>query len=174
MKFLYILLATTTLLVQGCNSTARKDKPAYGPVIPAGAVLELHKTLEIEPQHTRLFVQMGQVIKHRDRNRFMPNCSFEVRELQQALQSIKPGQFTVSRTEIGTEQVVLNEGIKVAGTFESGAPVVARLTHFWLSSAHQPELFRLTCYGGEAHLPEADYPTWEEIKVALGSIATLK
>jgi hypothetical protein len=46
--------------------------------------------------------------------------------------------------------------------------------HFWLHSDNQPDVLRMTCRGVFAEPWEAEYPTLEEIAVALGDYAELQ
>lgn len=176
MKFSPIMLIASLFLLQGCNSMAWKDSVAYGYSIPEGAVLELKQPIEIEPGHAREFVQFGKPLAGGSRDRFVASCNFEVRDLdRQNVQVIQPDQFVVTRVEQGYQQVVLSRPILVAGNFNhDGAPIITRHNHFWLSSANQPQVIRLSCFGSEGSPHEAYYPTQQEIQSALGEVATLR
>jgi hypothetical protein len=155
---------------------ALKGSVAYGYSIPEGAVLELKQALELAPGHARKFIQFGKPLTDQSRDRFVASCNFEVRDLdRQAVQTIQPDQFVVTRVEQGYQQVVLSRPILVAGDFNhDGAPIITRHNHFWLSSANQPQVIRLSCFGAEGSPHEAYYPTQQEIQSALGEVATLR
>jgi len=102
MRFPLTLLVASLVLLQGCNSATWQQRPAYGYSIPAGAVLELHQSLEVKPGYTRRFLQSGEAMDIGDRNRFATSCNFEIRDLdRQKIQSIQPGSVVVTRIGLG-------------------------------------------------------------------------
>jgi len=163
----------TLLLLAGCNSAIREKRTELQPAVSAGAIVEVHQSLEVRARYRRRFLQHGEAIKKQDRDRFEASCSFEVRQLKPEVQLIQPDRFVVTGIERGYQDVVQTRPVKLAGAIPKGGPIVARLYHYRLSSSQQPHVMRLTCYGGEALLHEAQYPSQSEIQTTLGEFATI-
>ncbi|MCW8890858.1 MAG: hypothetical protein OQL20_09395 [Sedimenticola sp.] len=173
------------LFLIGCSQQPVRDRTSAFYQVPAGSELTLHVAVQIEPGHTRRFLQRGVVTDHSDLDQYHPSCNFEVRDLKQEPQHINPDSFVVTRVQLGHSQIVANSMIQLAGwnsplrrlglsARERGEPLVAHFYHLWLSSSQQPNVMRLTCYGAMADFSESLRPTFSEITAALGSLATLE
>jgi hypothetical protein len=176
-----IIAILMLMLVTACVQQSIRDRNSAFFQVPVGSTLVLHDTLEIKPGHTRLFVQRGVVTKHSDLDQYWPSCSFEVRDLKETPQQIQPDSFSVVRVQQGETEIVSLVPIQVAALnlsrlaiWDGGNPLVSRFYHLWLTSAQQPNVMRITCYGAQADLPEADLPLFMEIEAALGPIATIQ
>lgn len=183
LKTSIVLIAV--ILLAACVQQPIRDRNSAFYQVPVGSSLVLHDTLTIKPGHTRLFIQRGVVTDHSDLDQYFPSCSFEVRDLSQEPQQVRPDTFVVVRVELGNSQIVSIPALQLAGwniglrslglsAWDGGEPLVASFYHLWLTSSQQPNVMRLTCYGAMADLSESLRPTYSEIEAALGPIATFE
>lgn len=145
----------------------------------SGYRLILHQAVAIPAERTRVFIQNGQ-IAGAGFDSYQVSCNLEVRELLDQVQSIEPGTFVVNRIQQFFEEVASWNPLKLASVGRSGAELdggpsmIFRGWHLWLHSPSQPHVMRLSCRGVFAEPWEAELPTFEEVRMALGGIATLK
>jgi hypothetical protein len=176
-----LLLIIATLLLAGCGTRhALYGEYPYYQVTPGASSVLLHQPIRLRSGDARVFIQGGEVLKLRWINQYAPSCNFEVRSLGDEPREILPGRFTITRVDSGEEQVVSLGGVRlaalhVAGLFRhDGSATVSRYFHFWLDSAEQPDVMRLTCRGVLADQHEAELPLMSEIAEALGEIASIE
>ncbi len=176
-------LSVALVAIAGCSSTptARRDQSSPYYAVPVGAVLELREPIRIRAGATRSWLQFGKATGDRF-DHYAPNCNVEVRHLdQENVQLVRPGRFTVRRTQQVREEVVrARRPVRVAalwrvgGGVDAGGPnLIYEGYHLWLDSPEQPEVMRLTCRGAYAEPSNAKPPSIEEIRSVLGGIATL-
>jgi len=178
-----VWLAIPTLLA-GCTTgfTLSMSSSPSTPV-PKGALIELQQTTTIRPGSTRVWFQSGRLAPGYDW--YEPTCSLEVRRLDQhAEQTIQPGRFTVRRIQLMRDQARLDmRGPQLAavnvlaglggGLGNNGYFRIWKGYHFWLESAEQPDVLRMTCKGGYADEWEARAPSLADIQNALGEMASV-
>jgi len=165
----WITAVLMTGLLAGCAQTQIQDPASIWYRMPVGTVLVLEQPLVIEPNHTRVFLQFGRVVRQGDLDRYYPSCNFEVRERRPAAQTIAPDRFTVVRVEQGWEHAISALEWKRVGQFTNDGPAeINRSLWHWLSSGRQPNVMRLACHGGYTDLQRAELPTLQEIRQALG------
>ena len=146
----------------------------------SGWRLVLHKPLTVAPENARVFLQDGQMLPSLAFNQYKPSCSLEVRSLSPQAQTIEPDTFVVNliqplREEVATWRSVHLASLSLAGAAVDASPADIFLGyHFWLSSEQQPQVLRMTCRGLFAEPWEAEYPTLEDIAVALGDYGSLE
>ena len=168
----------------GCK-TVRDDHPLSRYQIPEASVIELTQDLTIRPRHTRVFIQDGEAWNYGQVDKHYPFCNFEVQERSvDKPQTIRADRFTVIRVVEGNTKVVSTQEIRFADTtmrnrfrdwviWKDGAGI-NRFIHHWLHSERQPNVMRLTCYGGTNTIHEAQLPTLSDIKRQLGNIVLIK
>ena len=146
-----------------------------------GAVLVVNQEITVPAGRARVFLQNTSPDGTRSGTSFdsyRPHCAFEVSSVNHDGYPIKPGTFTISRVQRTTVQVVQRESVRVAGLVVAG--IIGRGTslfdgyHFWLTSADQPGVRRLTCYGVFAAPIDLYPPTLAEIELALGAVAQIQ
>lgn len=180
-----ILRSITTILfgialasLIGCTERQVRDERSPWFRITAGSVVELNQSLEVPAGSTRIFLQHGRVIGKSQLDHYYPNCNFEVRQLDSIPRWIRSGEFFVTGVQWGEEQVVEWHGVRIThrfwgSPFSDDSPSVYRYYHYRLESLDQPNLLRLTCRGGLADRHRADLPSLQEIRDALGDIASI-
>ncbi|MEN8180431.1 MAG: hypothetical protein ABFS39_17665 [Pseudomonadota bacterium] len=169
-------------LLVGCSQNGLKtmDADTYWALPAVGATLELHKPLSVPAGHTRVFLQRGEVVSKQRFDRYAPSCNFEVRTLSEQSREIKPEPFLITRVQRETAEVVQQQyfpvilaGLNLAG-MDDGLPMIVRSVHLWISTDLQPDVMRVTCRGAFDDLPDADPPSIEQMRQALGGYASLQ
>lgn len=171
------LLLGLPLLV-ACQSAAVVGERWFRP--PVGREVVLKAPLTVPAGAARIFLQRGEAKPWRELRQLRPHCHFEVREVRETPQTIHPDTFRVNRVVWGYEQVVrfaprrvaqagvLEVGGLAQGIDDGGLPAVSRYVRLDLVSAAQPQVMRLTCHGRFDDWEEAEEPTPEEIRAAVG------
>ncbi|GAB6043249.1 hypothetical protein [Endothiovibrio diazotrophicus] len=165
-------------LLIGCQSTVvRQEERWFRPAV--GTVVELVKPLEVAVGDARIFLQHGTPVTWGGVRQLEPHCNFEVRDLAESVQTIRPDTFTITRVRWGFEEVVdlgprvVASAAVLAQVNDDGLPMISRYVQLRLESAAQPNVMRLTCHGAFDDLPEAEEPTPAEIADALGGWARI-
>ncbi|MCU7937683.1 MAG: hypothetical protein KZQ99_23015 [Candidatus Thiodiazotropha sp. (ex Dulcina madagascariensis)] len=166
-------------LLTGCGQAHRFNADLSHPynLPPLGSQVVLKRPMTIKPGTTRLFLQQGEPMALSEFDRYKPNCNFEVRDLSSVEQVIEPDSFSVIKVERLMTEVVRQKdvvtGLLPAGMDDQGTSMVARGIHLWFDSVRKNEVMRLTCRGAFADMWEAQPPSIEEIRAALGEYAEL-
>jgi hypothetical protein len=166
--------------------------------IQAGEVFVLETPLTISPNHSRSFIQFGEVTGG-SFNRREPHCRIEVRNLSEQSQTIQPKRFIITQVNIDEEMIALrNQPIQLAMN-DSIAPTTMTdgvsakmlalggyersetmdLVHLYLQSKQQPNVYRLTCSGSlsngsPADAPRSYRPQRQQIEKILGEIGHIE
>ena len=171
------------VLLPGCQTSyeGNEDSPFYA--IPAGSSVTLTRNLTVPANQVAVFLQGGEVVPSDRVNQYYPHCKFELRRRLDTPQTVQADSFQVTKVvqEIGhsvaLEQLRLAEvsiGMGfLAGARGDGASLQTWSTRMMLSSAHQPDVFRLSC-GQAALLHEGQHVSINEMRKALGGIFALK
>jgi hypothetical protein len=166
-----------SLAAGGCALQTR-DTASYNFMVPEGSRVEVLRTITVPPGRTRVFLQAGG-----GAGQYYPSCNFEVRELKEdEAQTIEPGVFRVARVHRAPHvEVVQRAPVHLASLTlvgmdgsDGGDAMVAPTVHMELESAAQPDVTRLTCRGGFDHPSDAQYPSIDEIRQALGDWARIE
>ncbi|MES9963008.1 MAG: hypothetical protein ABW116_05685 [Candidatus Sedimenticola sp. 20ELBAFRAG] len=173
------------LLLQGCATNVVYEQTSPWFYIPVGSVVELHEEIVVPPRYTRAYLQDGEVWGYGQVDKYYPFCNFEVRLRKETEpQSIMPERFIVTRVEQGWKTIVGLERPKLASAlmrnrfrhwiiWKDGPGTINRYRHYWLGSDVQPNVMRITCYGGQDEPHEAVQPTLQEIRQVLGGKVTI-
>lgn len=146
--------------------------------VPEGSVIEIHQPLTIPAASTRVWLQRGRVGVGQDW--WYPACNLEVNTLdRERAQTVAPGRFDVvrvQRLEYAQVQTTLAAAMSVAFRADYNGSSVTWIWqgyHLWLSSTAQPDVRQLTCVGAYSRPFEARPPSIDQIREALGTVATL-
>jgi hypothetical protein len=166
--------------LSGCASLMGPADPA-SPffAVPVGSMLVLHEPVRIPPERTRVWFQGGQATY--GRNWYEPACNLEVNLLdRQNAQTVEPGRFTVRRVQQLMDMTDLTPigrpvtAMRVASVDDDGISYLWLGFHLWLENPDQPNVLRLTCMGEYAAAWEVVPPSVNEIREALGTVASLE
>ena len=184
-------LAALASLLAGCQySAAVKEEAAHGYLQLQGATLVVHEPVEIPAGRARVFLQDGGPGQGRgwpgtSFDQYRPHCGFEVERVDHDGFTIRAGEFRISRVQRSLQQVVMSHPVYVAGLRLAGLNLAGGFDgegsssyhdgyHFWLESADQPEVRRVSCYGVFAEMPDLYPPTLKDIRQALGNTAEIR
>jgi hypothetical protein len=144
---------------------------------PIGSKLVLRQEVTIEPGTTRTFLQRGKPMALGDFNRYRANCNFEVESLSERVQRIEPDTFVIKEVQRLMTEVVRHDAhqprFRTVEYGDPSSPLVTHGYHLWLSSEKQPDVMRVTCRGAFDDLSNAEPPSINEVREALGKIAEL-
>ena len=183
-----LLFCFSMISATGCSSNSLDNTDPSNPWFypQAGAKLVLHQRLIIKPDTAALYIQQGKLTggKH---SRFDPYCKIRVRNVMDTMRTIYPDTFTVTRSGRHTELVAGLSGLYIPldvnlfrptlafSVSSSDAPSdITETVIMSLSSPKQPNVLNLVCGGVEDHPANAEPPTFQEIKSALGNIMSFK
>ena len=159
-------------LLAGCQTAVKSEGRWFRPAV--GTEVVLKAPLTVPADAARVFLQRGEVMGWGEVRQLLPHCHFEVREVLEAVQTIHPDRFRVTRLDWGYERVVyLGPSLVARASLaqsapDDGLPSIARYVRLHLESTAQPNVMRLTCHGAYDEWAEAEEPTPEEIRAALG------
>ena len=157
------------VLLAGCQAAMVKEARWFRPSL--GSEVVVKAPLTVPADAARVFLQRGEVMGWGEVRQLKPHCHFEVREVFETTQTIRPDTFRVTGVRWGYEQVVRLGAWRVAQAVSSandGLPPIARYVRLDLASAAQPNVMRLTCHGPFEDWEEAEEPTPAQILTALG------
>jgi len=187
MPRIYSMLFASMVLLLGCQTHKVGDpsSPYYPP--HEGSIVILHKDLEFPPETARIFLQRGKTHAYPGFDHYYPWCYFQLNTIKNTTQTLSADTFEVYRVVSRTEQVVENGPVHLAGLriqFETdfvmassgggGPTTVTAVVQMWLRSERQAEIRKLVCGGAEENPAIARPPSINEIRAALGEIATLQ
>ncbi len=178
-----------TLLLVGCyclcacgSLTIRDvEKQEFVPI--ERGILELHRDIVISPHRTRVFFQKGQIVY--GVNEYDPHCQLRVRELSEEAQIVQSDRFSIDEAYGSVDEIVSSGDTQVASSVSAnlfagggsgdgnGEMRLMYTYHMSLHSDRQPFVTYLVCGGAFEEPAFADYPTLQDIEVALGHYATL-
>ena len=191
-RFAVILLV---VLLAACQSVAPDpSSPFYMP--PVGSKLILNQGFVMPPRELKIFVQDGRLVYAA--NEYYPFCKFELYDLKDTPQEVKPDEFdiySVSRQtgvfaaldQIDKRHLLASTGVIGgyggigigisgigSGDFDGKPSPIVYGIRMDLRSSRQPNVFRMTC----GHLQDPDmsakFLSIDEIRQALGKAFTLR
>jgi hypothetical protein len=181
------MLCASLFILTGCQTSKVGDpaSPYYPP--PTGSAVILNNDLEIPPETARIFLQRGKTYGYHGFDRYTPWCYFELNTIKNTTQTLGADTFEVYKVSSRTEQVVENGTIHLAGVnIQFGTDVFmakggsdgpsseTAVIQMWLRSEQQAQIRKLVCGGAEENPAIVKAPSIDQIRAALGEIATLR
>lgn len=169
MKLLVIFPLLALLAACQAGVSYRHDNA----LLPAVERVILNTDFKVRASRATEYVQGGKQITYAERSRYQPHCYLELRDLTTAATVITPDTFAVTRIQLNRDMAA-REPVMVAftGGGSSGNPVMST-TWLYLSSAQQPNVWRLGCQVlTDPH--DAHYVSLAAMQEALGDIMTLE
>lgn len=148
--------------------------------IPAGSKLVLKQTLTIPPHAARVYIQYGKVVTSKQKDNYYAHCWFMSWYVHDTPQTIKPGTFTITRSQ-KYEDVVLRHqdhmyamnGLGMAMYQDGGPMALVYSTVMDIHSDRQPDIRRFGC-GYWEDPKDAHHLTVAQMQKALGNIARIE
>lgn len=167
------LLAGLILSLTACSMAPITDETSPFYSLPVGSSLELHQSLDIQPNHARTFIQYGKVIKEKAIDRYYPYCEFEISTLSDDIQTIMPDVFEIYKVNDNEHEV--SRYFMYASLFltqDDGPLILGYATEYSLRSEQQPQVHKLIClYWDDPNTGK--YLSLTDIKQALGKIFSI-
>ena len=174
-------LLAAAIALSGCQTLIQESENGAWIDIAPGSTLTLNQPIQVAQDRARVFFVNG-----RARNsgaNYRTSCALEVRRISRdGPQTIRAGTTRIKRIQnYWTEVVDIRNPDAPAFRLASvggdggdgGYSMIQTGFHLWLDDDTQPNLMRLTCLGILGNPAEAYPPTVEEIRAALGQLATL-
>jgi hypothetical protein len=170
-----IIMLLLGVSLPGCSRLVVTDPAALYYVPPVGSRVVVKQRLTVPPERTRVFLQYGKVVTHRDLNYYAVNCNFEVNTLTDQPRYIEPGDYAVTYSERRTDTIVRRGPVQLAAltlsssiNLRDGAPLEFEAIRLRLTSTVTPDIRELACRGVMTEPSEVLPPTLAEMHQALG------
>jgi len=177
---LFVLLIGAML--SGCETRIRQTDPGPWIAIGPGGSLTLNRPIPVPQDRARVFFRDGRLQPMGASQG--PSCGIEIRTISRDGPHVIPaGAFTVTRIQPYWTEVAaltprrdpLEVRLRLASAPDGGGtPLIQEGYHLWLGGGPDPEVMRLTCLGLLQEMWQAQPPTLDEIRTALGELATLE
>jgi len=162
-------------LITACSNYDFSNKVAVLPL----SIVQINTPLEIPAGEARVYIQNGQAIASRSGlDRFSTYCSILMQDLHvpgEPILTVSPGRFDVREVRQSNDR--FNDSIiLVTSTMWVGEGLPSNTFYtleMRLRSAEQPDVRSLFCVK-ESSLRGTHYPSFDDIKIALGDAATIE
>ena len=188
MRIFTPILIIPFFILTGCKAvyTTYSGQPSIA--ASEGSKVTINEKIEVKPGVTRVFIQDGRIVS--GFNHYKTSCNMEVRKKDdENWQFIEPGEYSITGSQSTLENVVQKKSVEPVILAASNSAFYSRFMlassvddspsdiylgiHYYLSGA-DANVMRLSCRGVYAAPGEAEYPTRNEIELALGEIISLK
>jgi len=134
--------------------------------------IEIKELLTVTPSNARVYIQNGMQIPPSKLNQYAINCEIEVRKVLELTQTVEPGKFEITRISTNDSSVVFLEHSNIQYAMGGGRSSrdIKRSWKFTLQSDKDPDVMFMHCRGAMDNESNAELPTLEEIKQAVGNI----
>lgn len=186
----FIVAAAASSLLAGCAPISVSDVSSTYYRLPADTTAIVRQTITIPPGTAHVTLQDGRIVTIDHLRRYEPFCEFEVNDVVESEQQVRPGRFAVARiirqqilgakgqpVLLAANTVTGSENDAATATFLLAAlddPLRLNEIRFRLQSAEQPNVRELRCAGGWAFISTVAYPTLAEMNRALGGFISIE
>lgn len=180
MKLHIVILFIITNLT-ACTPKIPHDEnsPYFAPAV--GSQLILKKDVRIEPEKARAYFQNGVIVK--SINYYAPHCQLEVNDVLAISQTVRADTFTITEVSADNLEIVQATNIQLASNTDIRASIgihypdvsdIMYARRMKLSSTQQTNVRALICAGVFDSPMDAEYPSINEMRQALGDYAELR
>lgn len=178
-------------LLAGCAPISVSDVASSYFQLPANTTVIVRQTITIPPGTAHVTLQDGRIVDHL--RRYEPFCQFEVNDVLESEQEVRPGRFAAARIIrqqklYGAERqpVLLAANAVTGGENDAGIGKVLLAdvsdgpsfflneVRLLLQSVEQPNVRELRCAGGWAFPSSVAYPTLAEMSRVLGKLISIE
>ncbi|MGW8311385.1 MAG: hypothetical protein ACWGNB_10025 [Thiogranum sp.] len=159
------------LALSACQSVNARGGYYSSPLLP-GDEVEILKTVTIEPELARVYIQHGRLGTYSGIDQYAPFCYFLLRDPLPVEQRIEPGRLTVASVWLDETEVSREQPVRVAGMWPAGGgrgPIAFQF-HIHLTSPRATG-FTLVCSGAFDAPALAEPIRLPELREALGDYA---
>jgi hypothetical protein len=178
----WLAIALLGAFLSGCApQVVREDAGGAWTEIPPGSTFTLKRPVQVPQDRARVFFRGGRVLS--SGANMGPSCGLEVRAISRdGPQTVAAQTFRITRVERYWTQVA---GLRMptsgqvrfqlaSGQDGGGTPMIQEGYHFWFAADGDPNVMRLTCLGMLDDMWRSRPITLQEIRAALGDMATLE
>ncbi len=176
-----IVAVTGIIVISGCGASFKNN--TVRPSVSPAAIVQVNQQLEIPNRKSRVYIQDGAVTTYRNKDKWGTYCSVLMQQKHASGEpklSVLPGQFKITKV-IESEDNTGSQRTYVAslGWFIDVDRNNRYLNVIYgiemrLSSAEQPGVRSLICEKRSDNRGFYNYPTLEEIRIALGNTIEIK
>jgi hypothetical protein len=190
MKRQFLAVAATSCLLTGCAPVSVSDLASTYYQLPANTTVIVRQTITIPPGTAHVTLQDGRIVAIDHLRRYEPFCEFEVNDVLESEQQVRPGRFAAARIIrqqlLGAKRqpVLLAANTMTGSANDSGIgtvllaglndPLILNEVSLRLQSAEQPNVRELRCAGGWAFPSSVAYPTLAEMDRVLGKLISIE
>ena len=175
-----IVAVTGIIVISGCGASFKNN--TVRPSVSPAAIVQVNQQLEISNGKSRVYIQDGAVTTYRNIDKWSTYCSVLMQQKHASGEpklSVLPGQFKI------TKVIESEDGLGIERTYvaslgwnidvgENRSVHVIFAIEMRLSSAEQPGVRALICEKRSKNRGFYNYPTLEEIRIALGGTIEIK
>ncbi|MGB5396341.1 MAG: hypothetical protein WBN96_04280 [Gammaproteobacteria bacterium] len=160
-------------LLAACASGPFDEQSRFSS-IPVGSELVLNQVIDIAPDQVAVHMQNGKLMEYSAMNHYQPHCKFEIYTMAETPRQVQPDSFLITRVVDNMEMTSLRPST-MAGlmTALDGPDIVTYATYLYLSSAKQPDVFRMSCMHWE-DISVRRYLSISEMRRAMGERFSLQ
>jgi len=176
-----IVAVTGIIVISGCGASFKNN--TVRPSVSPATIVQVNQQLEIPNRKARVYIQDGAVITYRKKERWGTYCSLLMQQKHASGEpklSVLPGQFKITKviesedgSGTGRTYVASLGWIIDVGDNRSAQHVIFGI-EMRLSSAEQPGVRALICQKRANNRGPNNFPTLEEIRIALGDTIEIK
>ena len=175
-----MVAVTGIIVISGCGASFKNN--TVRPSVSPAAIVQVNQQLEIPNRKARVYIQDGAVTTYRKKDKWSTYCSLLMQQKHTSGEpklSVLPGQFKI------TKVIESEDGSGIIRTYVASLGWIIdvednRYVHvifgieMRLSSAEQPGVRALICEKRTNNRGHYNYPTLEEIRIALGNMIEIK
>lgn len=184
------IVAAAVSLLAGCAPIVVTDVSSPYYRLPTTTTIVVRQTIAIPPGTAHVTLQDGRIVTIDNLRRYEPFCEFEVNDVLETEQPVRPGRFAAAR--IIRQQLMGASGqpmLLAANTIAENAnrsgvapllvavlddPLRLNEVQFRLQSADQMNVRELRCNGGWAFISNVAFPRLAEMNRALGALLNIE
>lgn len=161
-------------LLAGCAALESTDPASPHYAYTTGWIVQLERSLTIEPGAATVRLQYGRVVPRNGVQRHDPHCVVELNTVSDGPQTLQPGRFEVLRVIRSTNDFFVESEsfLRTVRLVEDDGPVsMFFITEFRLRDPLQPDLRGMTCAWDQlapGNFPMMRHLSLDEIRWALG------
>lgn len=193
MNLQFFAAAAASSLFAGCAPISVTDVASTYYQLPATTTVIVRQTITIPPGAAHVTLQDGRIVAIDHLRRYEPFCQFEVNDVVETEQQVRPGRFAAARIIrqqklYGEERQPLllaantvtgsqnDAGIGTVLLADNGydASFLLNEVRLRLQSAEQPHVRELRCAGGWDFPSTVAYPTLAEMSRVLGMLISIE
>ena len=175
-----IVAVTVIIVISGCGASFKNN--TVRPSVSPATIVQVNQQLEIPNRKARVYIQDGAIITYRKKDTWGTYCSLLMQQKHASGEpklSVLPGQFKITKViesedGSGTGRTYVASLGWIIDVSVQGSNHVIYAVEMRISSVEQPGVRALICEKRTHNRGPNNYPTLEEIRIALGDTIEIK